>query len=107
MKLLRVFLAVATAVAPSLSMAGMRCGKQIVVEGDHFDKVSRICGEADSTYAMGDKYIYRNIKNSAEEAAIAEVIKVDMWVYRGTERNFSRNLYFENGILVKIELGER
>lgn len=107
MKFLKLVLAVAVAVVPSLSMAGMRCGKQVVLEGYNFDRVKRICGEADSTYQMGDKYIYRSVKNSVEEAAVAEVIKVDMWVYQGNDNNLVRNLYFENGILVKIELGDR
>lgn len=107
MKFLGVILAIAVAVTPSVSAAAMRCGKQLVLKGFNFDEVSQICGEADSTYSMADKYIYRSVKSEIEENAIAEVIKIDLWVYRGRENELSRNLYFENGILVKIELGKR
>ena len=103
----QLILAAAIAAAPSLSIAGMRCGTQLVLEGYNFDEVSQVCGEADSTYDMGDKYIYRSVRNSVEEAVIAEVVSVNMWVYRGTDNEFARNLYFENGILVDIELGRR
>lgn len=107
MNVLGVILAIALVVAPSVVTAGMRCGKQLVLKGYNFDEVSQLCGEADATYAMADRYIYRSIKNNIEENAIAEVIKVDLWVYRGGENELSRNLYFENGVLVKIELGKR
>lgn len=107
MKSPHAILAAVIAVAPSLSAAGMRCGNQLVLKGYNFDEVSQVCGEADSTYDMGEKYIYRSVRNSVEEAAIAEVVNVEMWVYRGPDNKFSRNLYFENGILVDVELGRR
>lgn len=90
--------------APSLATAGMRCGQKLVLEGDNFDKVTRTCGEPDATYSLGEKYIYRSVNNSVEEAGIAEAVQVHMWVYRGTPNELVRNLYFENGTLVKIEL---
>lgn len=107
MSLAKTLLAVAVAGFPLLSVASMRCGKNLVHEGDNFDKVSRTCGEADATYAMGERYVYRSIRNTVEEAAVADVVKVDMWVYRGSDNELTRNLYFENGILVDIEIGER
>lgn len=108
MKLIGFMFAAAMVVAPSLSVAAsMRCGKHLVLEGYNFDQVVRACGEADSSYPMAERYIYKKVQNSYEEAGIAEVIKVDLWVYRGAENDFTRNLYFENGILVKIELGDR
>lgn len=107
MKLLQFLLAATLLAAPSLSAASMRCGKQLVLEGYDFDQVQQICGEADATYSLGDKYLYRSVGNRVEQATIAEVVKVDKWVYRGDERRFTRNLYFENGVLVKIELGGR
>lgn len=107
MSLAKILLAAAAAGLPLLSAASMRCGKNLVHEGDNFDKVRRTCGEADATYAMGERYVYRSIRNTVEAAAVADTVKVDMWVYRGSNNELTRNLYFENGILVEIELGER
>lgn len=107
MTIVQLLLAVTLIAGSSSAFASMRCGKQLVFKGDDFDRVSSLCGEADSTRSLGDKYIYRSVGNSTEQAAIAEVIKVDMWIYRGGEHNITRKLYFENGVLVKIELGRR
>lgn len=93
--------------APSLCQAGMRCGNKLVSEGDNFADVVNICGEADSTIDMGSKVIYREVRQGAETAAIAESVKQDLWIYNEGPNKFIRNLYFENGILVKIENGKR
>lgn len=107
MKVAYPSLAVVFALAPVVATAGMRCGTQLVLEGYDFDRVSELCGEADSTYPMGERYIYQSVRDANQQASIAEVIKLDVWVYRGTDNEFSRKLYFENGVLVKIETGER
>lgn len=91
----------------SHAVAGMRCGTKLVSIGDHFNRVEEICGQADATYPMSDKVYYRKIFNGFEEVGVAEQVRVDMWVYHLGENSFRRNLYFENGILVKVELGKR
>ncbi len=104
----RFVLVAVVLLAPGWAFAsGMRCGKHLVLEGYSFDKVSRLCGEADSAYQVGEKYIQHAVRNDFQEAAIAEVVRVDKWVYRGSETQFTRNLYFENGVLVRIELDGR
>lgn len=92
---------------PSLAFAGMRCGNDLVSEGDRFDQVKKVCGEADATVDMGDRTLYHTVYNGDQAMTVAESIKLDMWVYHLGPNLFSRNLYFENGILVKIELGDR
>lgn len=105
MKTLKVLLLI-TLCAPFGALASMRCGTQLVLEGYDFDRVEQLCGAADSTYPLGERYIYRTVKNWHQEASIAEVVQVDLWVYRGSRNTMSRKLYFENGILVRIEVGD-
>lgn len=87
--------------------AGFRCGNKLVNEGDNFATVLQTCGEADYTMAMPDRVVYHKVRQGQDSMAIAEPIKVDLWIYQGSPNTFSRNLYFENGILVKIELGDK
>lgn len=104
MKPMQGILVASLLLAPALATAGMRCGQKLVLKGDTFDKVTRTCGEPDATYSLGEKYLYRSVNNSTEEVGVAESVQVHMWVYRGTENELVRNLYFENGVLVKTEL---
>ena len=91
-----------------ISAAGMRCGTHLVQPGDTFDEVEDACGQPDSTYEVGTKYIELRdprIKNS--NVTYTQAILVDVWVYNRGTSHFRRRLYFENGILVFIESGER
>lgn len=92
---------------PLMSWAGMRCGNLLISEGDNFAEVENICGAADSTIDMGTKVIYKQVQQGEQSAAIAESIKQDLWVYNRGPNKLIRNLYFENGILVRIESGGR
>ncbi len=91
----------------SVCFAGMRCGTNLVSEGDRFDQVKTACGEADSEYDMGSRTLYRTVYSGEEAMTVSESIKLDMWVYELGAHKFRRNLHFENGVLVKIELGDR
>lgn len=91
----------------SASAAGMRCGTHLVQEGYDFTRVEQLCGEPDSAYSLGERYIYNSVRNSSQAATIAQVIRLDQWVYRQHQNGFSRILHFENGRLVSIELGDR
>ncbi len=105
MKILQAILLLAVCMPPG-ALATMRCGTQLVLEGYDFDRVEQLCGAADSTYTLGERYIYRTVKNHHQEASIAEVVHVDLWVYRGSRNTMPRKLYFEDGILVRIEVGD-
>ncbi len=89
------------------SAAGMRCGTQLILEGYDFDQVEQICGKPDSSFSRGERYIYNSVRDSNQEATVAEVVRLDQWVYRHHQNGFTRNLHFENGRLVRIELGDR
>ena len=88
--------------------AGMRCGTRLVQPGDTFDEVVDDCGEPDSTYEVGTKYVeLRNPRFRNRNVTYTQAILVDVWVYDLGSSHFRRRLYFENGILVYIENGER
>lgn len=89
------------------SAAGMRCGTHLVLEGYDFARVEQLCGEPDSAYSLGERYVYNSVRNATQEATIAEVIRLDQWVYRQHQNGLTRILHFENGRLVRIELGNR
>lgn len=105
---MRKYLVLFVLLLPAFSFAaGLRCGNKIVEIGDNFEQVLNTCGEADATFDMGNRVIYREVDRGEQALGVAESIKLDMWVYRPGHGSFSRHLHFENGILVKIELGDR
>ena len=88
--------------------AGMRCGTHLVQPGDTFDEVQDDCGEPDSTYEVGTKYVeLRDPRYRDRNVTYTQAILVDVWVYERGSSKFRRRLYFENGILVYIENGHR
>lgn len=92
----------------SVSFAGMRCGTDLVQLGDNFTRVEDVCGEPDSSYHVGTKYIEQTRRDLyGNEATLTQAILVDVWVYKRGSGQFTRTLYFENGILVDIEQGDR
>ena len=92
----------------SFSLAGMRCGTELVQLGDNFTRVEDACGEPDSSYHVGTKYIEQTRRDRyGNEATLAQAILVDVWVYKRGTGQFTRTLYFENGVLVDIEQGDR
>ena len=48
------------------SHAGMRCGNDLVLEGENFEQVRNTCGEADAEYDMGNRIIYREVFQGQE-----------------------------------------
>lgn len=95
-------------VLSSVSLAGMRCGTELVQLGDNFTRVEDVCGEPDSSYHVGTKHIEQTRRDQyGNEARLAQAILVDVWVYKRGSGQFTRTLYFENGILVDIEQGDR
>lgn len=92
----------------SFSLAGMRCGTELVQLGDNFTRVEDACGEPDDRYHVGTKYVEQTRRDRyGNEATLAHAILVDVWVYKRGSSQFTRMLYFENGVLVDIEQGER
>jgi hypothetical protein len=92
----------------SSGLAGMRCGNELIQLGDNFARVEDVCGEPDSNYHVGTKYVEQTRRDRfGNEATLTQAILVDVWVYKGSSSKFTRTLYFENGVLVDIDLGER
>lgn len=92
----------------SVSLAGMRCGTELVQLGDNFTRVEEACGDPDSSYHVGTKYVEQTRRDQhGNTATLTQAILVDVWVYKRGSGQFTRTLYFENGVLVDIEQGDR
>lgn len=108
MKIKKMIVALLLAGLSSFSFAGMRCGTQLVQLGDDFTRVEDVCGEPDSSYHVGTKYVEQTRRDQyGNEATLTQAILVDIWVYKRGSNEFSRKLYFENGVLVNIKQGDR
>jgi len=75
--------------------AAMRCGNQLVDEGDYAYEVRRACGEPDAVQPLGGPFA--DIYGSDEE----------IWYYDFGDARFVRVLHFRNGRLQRIETSDR
>lgn len=82
----------------------LRCGRQLVQVGDHKLDVLDRCGEPQWTdQRMGARGSRLRHPYGALELDQFEQILIDEWVYNFGPRKFKQYLYFENGILKKID----
>lgn len=97
------------------SLAALRCGNQLVQIGDDFSQVLDICGEPYATMQLGTRYVSLEQKygQAYQDGAVVEgieyteAIHTEMWVYKPSQRQLKRILYFENGFLVRVQYGDR
>ncbi len=81
-----------------------RCGRQLVQVGDHKLDVLDRCGEPQWTdQRMGVRGRRLRHPYGALELEQFEQILIDEWIYNFGPRKFKQYLYFENGILKKID----
>jgi len=82
----------------------MRCGNNLVMEGDHISKVLDECGQPDYREKWVENRIIHRRPHALlpPEQTVGAVI-VSLWTYNFGRRNFMRELRFENGRLVHIE----
>jgi hypothetical protein len=81
-----------------------RCGRQLVQVGDHKLDVLDRCGEPQWTdQRMGVRGSRLRHPYGALELEQFEQILIDEWIYNFGPRKFKQYLYFENGILKKID----
>src|SRR5574343_415246 len=82
----------------------LRCGRQLVQVGDHKLDVLDRCGEPQWTdQRMGVRGNRLRHPYGALELDQFEQVLIDEWVYNFGPRKFKQYLYFENGILKKID----
>ena len=86
------------AVGPAYAL---RCGTQVVSEGDHKTSVRIKCGEPE---AVEEHIIYRtlHLTHHVHGAKIMVPIRIEEWLYNFGSRRLMQQLWFENGELVHI-----
>ncbi len=79
----------------------LRCGTRVVSKGDHKTTVRIKCGEPD---AVDERVIYRTLRLTHQPYGekIVVPIEVEEWIYNFGPRRLMRQLWFENGKLVRI-----
>ena len=79
----------------------LRCGAKLVSKGDPQILVRVKCGEPD---AIAQRVIYRTLRLSPHPHGdkIVEPITIEEWIYNFGPRRLMRQLWFEDGKLVRI-----
>ncbi len=79
----------------------LRCGTKIVSKGDHKTSVRFKCGEPEAVEA---RVIYRTLHLTYHLRGdqIIVPVAVEEWLYNFGPRRLMRQLWFENGKLVRI-----
>ena len=83
----------------STNVYALRCGKQIVVEGDSQGKVVAKCGMP--TFSS-NSYAYRNEFGTVATGSSNEYVNEEVWTYNFGPRSGLYILTFRNNILVDI-----
>jgi hypothetical protein len=96
---------------------GLRCGGSIVSIGDTKSRVIDKCGEPDHIESWEEERIKKDYYHSYDDPRpyegyrepflVKEYIRIEEWTYNRGPTSFTRYLIFENGRLVKINLGEK
>ena len=111
------------------AQAGIRCGTEVVTEGDTTIQVLSSCGEPHyvdswveerikkdyypySSYNLpysssfnGDRYSNRNAYR--QPFLVKEHVVIERWTYSFGSNRFIHYLFFENGVLMQISQGPR
>jgi hypothetical protein len=116
-------------VVSNTAHAGIRCGTEVVTEGDTTVEVISTCGEPqyvdswveerikrdffpyssyNSPYSSNfnsDRYSNRNAYR--QPFLVKEQVVIERWTYSFGSNRFIHYLFFENGVLVQISQGPR
>ncbi|MBS1213696.1 MAG: hypothetical protein H6R26_2313 [Proteobacteria bacterium] len=95
----RIVVAALLLIATSEAIAGVRCGRSLIVEGDYKLDVYRRCGEP---YFKESRVEYRAIRlrNPGLEQERWVPVNVEEWTYNFGPNSFMEVLIFENGRVV-------
>lgn len=91
--------------APPASADGMRCGSQLVHDGDGRDKVLQLCGrptERENRSILRRPAIQRNGRVIYFGATHVEV-PVEIWTYNLGPGKLMRRIRFVDGVIEEIE----
>ena len=86
---------------------GMRCGRQLVSEGDSKYKLESICGEpvARESYEDIRHVKVRGLHGHSHWSAYPVV--VEKWTFDLGSTRFTRIVTLEKGVITRIETGDR
>lgn len=82
----------------------MRCGHNLVIEGDYKNEVIARCGQPDSIESHTE-VVSRTIRFPYRTLDLQEYveIQVEEWIYNLGPSRFQQYLRFENGILIEVK----
>lgn len=86
------------------SAYAMKCGHNLVVEGDYIEEVLAKCGEPDSVQTHTE-VVSRTLRFPYKTLDTTEYIeiRVEEWIYNFGPSRFQQYLRFENGELVEVK----
>jgi hypothetical protein len=109
--------------------AGIRCGTEVVTEGDTTIQVLSTCGEPEYVDSWAEERIkrdffpyssynspysspfnrdrYSNRDAYRQPFLVKEQVVIERWTYSFGSNRFIHYLFFENGVLVQISQGPR
>lgn len=112
MKTLLPLITVLTSLIVADTAHALRCGSQLVQEGDHETEVIRLCGEPASVKQLGrvirsfsigsHRYFLTRRPVADPRFWYSEEVEVTEMIFNFGPRRFMRRLRFEGGILVSI-----
>ena len=101
----------------NLAVAGIRCGTQVINEGDSSQYVEKVCGspelkqqrfvivtrgvEGNTTVSNGRRY--RSSQNVEQYLEYSEQVIIDEWEYNFGPNRLKKKVIFENGRITSIE----
>jgi len=103
MRLMKRWLAVLGCI-PSLAMAGIRCGNQIIDKGTTSAEVSAVCGNP----AQVDRSVlYTGGPTTVGQpnviAGLAVQVQIEVWTYNFGPNKLMERIRFADGVVVNIE----
>lgn len=101
----------------NFAMAGIRCGTQVVNEGDSSQYVEKICGSPETKQqrsaivtrglegntSVSNGRNYRLNKNLQQYLEYSEQVIIDEWEYNFGPNRLKQKVTFENGRITSIE----
>ena len=84
--------------------AAMRCGTGLIKQGDHADRVLRLCGEPEGRDSF---VIYREVlrfyRGYRVHSVEVEAVRVEIWTYKRGSKRLNRRVRLENGYVIRVE----
>lgn len=82
----------------------MKCGRNLIVEGDYIAEVIAQCGEPDSVQ-IHTEVVSRTLRFPYRTLDTTEYIEIQVeeWIYNLGPYRFQQYLRFENGVLVEVK----